>query len=339
MSGHDDDLLHIVSAWREMNWQSFRKAFDTLHAQAAAGGAGEEDVSRLRSRALRLLDWLGHCDVSARGGTDRIYAAPPVFARLPVAEAAQAVLCGARSPRTAEILRDMCRRRCQLHIERQSPEGESGHLPLRIVLEADTPAALAEVAREAGITCPESPPACGLVEFAGSLHEYLQSRPQTQAPEIDWPRRDYDVRALQFRPGERAEDVRLSVYEDPLRPVRLHRLWQGGAYREVERDWGRYALLRQTAIGVLAYDPRRLTLLVPSGAPLPRLLARACVLCSGRAPVFVRQAACSPVSQERFGFHVFRAVPPVVAQTVAQKLCQRLNITGLDALLAEESHD
>ncbi len=84
MSEYDDGLLHIVSAWQEMSWQSFRKAFDALHARVApAGSADTEAVSRLRWRALRLLDWLGHCDVSAREGTERIYAAPPVLARVP----------------------------------------------------------------------------------------------------------------------------------------------------------------------------------------------------------------------------------------------------------------
>jgi hypothetical protein len=176
------------------------------------------------------------------------------------------------------------------------------------------------------------------VEFSGSLQEYLQSRAQVQSPELDWPRRDYDVRTLQFRPGGGAEGVRLSVYEHPLRPERLHHFWEGKAYWKVERDWGRYALLRHAGIDVLAYDPRRFLLLVPSGAPLPRLLARACVLCSGYAPAFSQRAGCPIASPERTGFYVFRAVPPVVARTVANKLCQRLNITALDPLAAEDSH-
>jgi hypothetical protein len=108
VSAPDDHLLHVVSARREMSWQSFRTVFDALYAQV--GGECAEDVAFIRSRALRLLDWLGHCDVSGRQGTDRIFAAPPVLARLPVTGFVHAVLCGARSPRTAGILQEACER-------------------------------------------------------------------------------------------------------------------------------------------------------------------------------------------------------------------------------------
>jgi hypothetical protein len=340
VSTHDDHLLYVITARRELNWQAFRKVFDALYAQANLGGDGDEDVSHLRSRALRVLDWLGHCDVAARGETDCIFAAPPVLARLPVTGFVHAVLCGARSPCTAVVLRAACERHgCDLRIESQAHDGNMVWVPQRMALEAESGEALASIARDAGVACPDAPPACGLLDFSGSLNEYLQARPQVQAPELNWPRRDYDVQSLWFRPGGGEKEARLSVYEDPLRPSRLYCLWQGRAYREVERDWGRYAMLRQAGVDVLVYDPRRFILLVPSGAPLPRLLARACALCSGFAPAFAPRDVCSIASRERTGFHVFRAVPPVVAETAASKVCQRLTITALDAFAVEEPHD
>jgi hypothetical protein len=209
-------------------------------------------------------------------------------------------------------------------------------VPRHIALEADSEEAIASVAQEIQVAYTQAPPAWGLLQFSGSVDEYLHSRPQVQAPELDWPRRDFGVEVLQFRARDTVpEDVRLCVYEHPLRPERLYYLWHGGSFQEVDREWGRYALLRQAGVHVLAYDPRRFILAVPSGAPLPRLLARACALCSGYAPQFLRRADYPLESPERTGFHVFRGVPPVAARTVAEKLGQRLDITTLDRLSME----
>jgi hypothetical protein len=340
VSALDDYLLYVISAWREMSWPSFRKVFDALYTQARKGEEGEEDVSLIRSRSLRVLDWLGHCDVCARQGADRIFAAPPVLARLPVTGFIHAVLCGARAPCTAETMLEACKRHgCDPLIDAQAHDKNTACVPQRIALVSESDEALASVARDVGVACPDAPPACGLLNFSGSLDEYIQSRPLVDAPDLNWPRRDYDTQALRFRQELRSEEVRLSVYENPVRPERLHQFWQSKAFREVDRDWGRYAVLRHAGVSVLAYDPRRFIFVVPTGAPLPRLLARACVLCSGYAPAFVPRAACPIASPERIGFHVFHAVPPMVAQTVASKLSQRLDLAALDALMVEDSHD
>jgi hypothetical protein len=327
-----DNLLYVISARQEMSWPSFRRAFDALHARTAEGEDEDgEPVQLLRWRALRLLDWLGHCDVSVREDTDRIYAAPAVLARLPLSGPPQAVLCGSRSPRTADALAAACRQhRCGLRIDQQAHAGGGEHAPARLAVEAEAEEPLAAVARALHVTYAGTPPAWGLLQFAGTLDEYLQSRPRVQARDLNWARREYEVRSLQFRMAKAsADDVRLSVYEHPVKPATLCLFWHGGAYREVDRDWGRYALLRHAGVEVLVYDPQQFVLLVPSGAPLPRLFARACVLCSGHAPRFVRRDRVPLASPERIGFHVFRGVPPAVARTLAGKLRQRLTITKL----------
>ena len=337
MSERDDDLLHIVSAWQEMSWPSFRSAFDSLHARLGrAGDPGVEAGSRLRWRALRLLDWLGHCDVPGRHGANRIFAAPAVLARLPVTGFPEAILCGTRSPRTSVVLEDACRRhRCWLAIDRQS-DGGGGYVPRRFAVGAESDEAIGRVAQETRASYLRIPPALGLLQFSGSVDEYIQSRTEVKAADLDWPRRDFDPNILQFRArGALPEEVRLSLYEHPLRPERFYYLWRGGSYREVDRDWGGYALLAHAGVHVLAYDPRRFILVVPSGAPLPRLLARACTLCSGHAPRFVRRASCPLVSPEHVGFHVFREVPPAAARIVAEKLRQRLDTVTLATLPME----
>jgi len=334
----EDDLLYIVSAWGGLSWRSFRKVFDILHARL--GRTGDENGlagSRMRWRALNILDWLGHCDVPTGAAFNRIYCAPPVLARLPGTGLPHAVMCGARSPDTTDVLSSACLRHgCRLTIERQLQDAGAAYVPRRLVIEADSQEAIIDVAREIRVTYTAAPPGWDLVQFSGSLDEYLMSRPLIRLPDIDWPRRDYDTKLLQFRQGGAVADrVRLSQYEHPLLPARRYYLWHGETYRDVERDWGRYALLRRAGVHVLAYDPRRFILAVPSGAALPRVLARGCTLCSGYAPRFVPQANCPPASPGRAGLYAFRGVPLVAAQTVADKLGQHLDIRTLPTLYME----
>ena len=72
-------------------------------------------------------------------------------------------------------------------------------------------------------------------------------------------------------------------------------------------------------------------MVVPSRAPLPRLLARAATLCSGFAPL---QGRISGSTGGRLPLgtpvDVYRAVPYAVASQVAEKLSHE-NLTVLDA--------
>jgi hypothetical protein len=334
VSEREDDLLHVVSAWRELKWRRFRDAFDILYPHL---GPAEDQGSIVRSsarrRALNLLQWLGHCDVPV-AATEPIYCAPPVLARLSATRFPQAVLCGARSPHTTDALQGVCARyRCRLLIECQPQNIEAAYVPRRIVIEADSENAIADVAQEMHIAYSAVPPAWDIAKFSASLDEYLMSCPPVQLPDIDWVRHDFNTKSLQVRPvGAAFCHVRLSRYQHPLFPAMRYYLWNGNAYREVEREWGCYALLRHAGIHVLAYDPRHLILAVPSGAALPRMLARACTLCSGYAPRFVPQTDCPSGSPGRAGLHVFPGVPLMVAQMVADKLGQPLDIKTLPTL-------
>ncbi len=335
MSADDDELLHVVSAWGEVSWRSFRNVFDILHARF--GQVRESDMLSIRRRrVLDLLDWLAHCDVGGDGAARRIHCAPPLLAGLP-GRSPQAVLCGARSPHTADDLRNTClRHRCRAIVERQAANGGLVFVPRRIVIEGESAEAIAGVANEMRVTYLAAPPAWDLAQFSGSLDEYLIARPLLHLPDIDWRRRDFDTHLLQFRViGDVQNQLRLSRYEHPLLPARRYFLWFGEAYREVEREWGRYAMLRQRGVHVLAYDPRSLILAVPLGAALPRVLARACGLCSGHAPRFVPRSECPSGTPGQAGLHLFVGVPLAVAQMVADKLAQRLDMRWLSTLLPE----
>jgi hypothetical protein len=103
----------------------------------------------------------------------------------------------------------------------------------------------------------------------------------------------------------------------------------------VDRDWGRYLILKEARRNVLAYDARHFLLAVPVSAPLPRLLARACTLCSGYAPRNALASGQAVTLPAPCSYEVYSAVPPDIATTVAAKVSQKLVPVSLDCFLED----
>jgi hypothetical protein len=221
-------------------------------------------------------------------------------------------------------------------VTQQSTSDTLPFVASRIAIEAETDDALTRLAENVGVTYPGAPPAWAILHYAGSLEEYLREQPMRTSPDIDWPRSDFDAASVRFR--ESAVDVgnvRLSRYDHPTLPTSRYLLWNGTTHQDVDRDWGRYALLHLTQKTIIAYDPRRFALLVPVGAPLPRLLARACVLCSGFFPQTVPGPRITLPIPYDSAVHVYRGIAPVVAERVAERLGQDLPLTVADSLPME----
>jgi hypothetical protein len=323
----DDYLLYAVTAWRQMSWQNFKKVFDALNLKYAADEDRRDGTTRqLAWRSLRVLDALGHADAAFEAGQGTVVAAPAVLCRLPVSGVPQAVLCGARSPGTGPALESACREFCcRLLIGPHRGRAPGSFIPMHLGVEGETEEALRRLAARLRAGFPPAPPAWSLLEYSGTAEEYACTRPLTEAPEIDWPRFDFDAGILQFRrPAGGAQAVRLSKYQHPSRGTTLFHLRRGGSFQNVDPAWGRYLVLKESAKNVLGYDARRFLLAVPAAAPLPRLLARACALCSGHAPcpaVPSGKPLGLPVSCM---YELYSSVPPDIAAAVAAKVGQKL---------------
>jgi hypothetical protein len=333
---YDDYLLYAVSAWRQMSWQNFKKVFDALCLRYAAGGSHENGSARhFAWQSLRTLDYLGHADAVFDSNQSTVFAAPAVLCRLPVSGFPQAVLCGARSPGTRAALEEARRGLpCTLSCDGHPARPSGCFIPARIAVESETEDALSQLASRIRVGLSPVPPACVLLEYSGASEDYALSRPTVQAPEMDWPRLDFDTEALHFRlPGSGSPVVRLSKYQHPARGTILYRLWRGSTFQNVDRDWGRYLALRECGRNVLAYDARHFLLAVPATVPLPKLLARACTLCSGCVPLHTARGRNPPGLPAPCSYEVFSAVPPDIAAAVAAKVGQKLLRVTLDCFL------
>ena len=320
MYDNGDILLFALSAWRQTPWRQFKQCFDELQRKSArtAGYDSMESTTSHRWRALRELSALGHIDLELEPGSIQVHVAPPVLAALPGLGSPKAVLCGARSPNFMEELRAESQS-AGVEASVESQLSASPYAPTRVELRAEDAAWMKSVADNVGVQYVETTPARLLSQVSISLPEYRQNLLWSGDRELNWHCEDFDTERLQFRaPSVTRPDRRLSRYRNPMTTMWHYRLWQDKQSAEVDLDWGRYAILAATAQRVLQYSPENRNALVPLGAPLPTLLARAFGLCSGRCPTLVEEVQSDP----RGRYLRFNNVPPSVFKNVAAKLDQ-----------------
>jgi hypothetical protein len=316
-----DILLFALSAWRNVSWASWKRAFDAVQREAGATPLADAPLERSRYLALTTLDQLGHVDADFSDAA-RIFVAPPVLALLPLPGYPRAVACGSRSPQTAAALRAACQE-LGASTTTTSLSAIVPYAPARIEVQAESPEILKRLADSAGVHISDVPPAWALSAFSGAVDDYLAALSWTSEREINWPRSDFDPVRLSFgHPLEGVAETRLSSYRDPTTARRVFRLWRGARSAECEPDWGRYAVLRWRGRSVLAYDDEAFVAAAPWGAPLPPLFARALSLCAGKPPLPVEPGAAEDCGLPRRGFNLYVGVPPDVLGAVAAKVGQ-----------------
>ena len=330
-----DRLLYAISAKREMGWPAFKKTFEVLCAHSLTE-ENLDDMKRARYETARALDALGHIEIDF-GANARIYIAPPTLAVLPRSGLPVAVLSGARTPNTINLLSGRLERcGAKLRLEIQDQCDESKRFPARVTVTGESGEALACFAQEADLALEQIPPAWTILNFSGSLTEYLSGCEWLRTDKLNWEEQQFDVERLRFSAALCASELQLIRYTHPSRQYPIHYLWRGVEAARVDPDWGRFAALKEARRDVLHYDRPTSAFLVPLTVPLPKLLARALCLCSGLVPPAVpgRLVVGSPVTDQ--SFRIYTNIPPEFAQIVAEKLEQTM-IT--DFTLLEIKHD
>ena len=320
-----ETLLFALTAWREVSLVQFRRLFDRTYVPCLVPGdtATYSPLRYQQSHAAAILDALGHCDMDATHDPPRIVAAPQVLAGLPSAGLPRAVLCGGRGPDTVREVERAVKGNGALRISVASQAGLVPYAPRRIEIQGNTVAELESVARDLGMIAGWPSPANSLIGASENLREYLDTLAWTQRPELDWPREDFDPERLRFVESRNWDgDVRLSRYQDPVRKQFIHWLWRGVLSTQVSSEWGRWAILNTLGRQVLEYQPANGLLSIPGSLRLPRLVARALVLCSGWVPGRRKRAASRRAGGDEVPWDQYSMVSPDFFSAVAGTLGQ-----------------
>ena len=88
---------------------------------------------------------------------------------------------------------------------------------------------------------------------------------------------------------------------------------------------GRYLILKYTDTNVLLYDEKARILAVPSYVPLPRLLARAVAMCSGRLSQKAMIKKNISKTEKEISYEMYLGVTNKIADLVAKKVGQQLS--------------
>lgn len=326
VSSWGDNLLYAISAKQEMAWLTFKEILDQLCALQLSEGDLMEWKWK-RSQTVRILDSLGHCDIDFSLNGGRVDPAPAALVRLPWSGLPRAVLTGRRSPKLLSELTKICQKYNNIELDVTQQQQTQGFAPSRIALQAESTEELVEVTDLLKIPFIFEPPAWTILQFSASLEEYLATCEWINSDELKLKRKFFDTSCLQFRydfQPKHAESFYLGRYSHPTRNVPMYFLWKNGQRSRVENSWGIYAIFQALKLNILLYDKSRYLMAIPSGAPLPRLLERALVLCSGYAATFISRDEIPCEHPENRGFNLFRDVPPLIAEILSKKLGQSL---------------
>ncbi|MCS3627184.1 hypothetical protein GGP53_001025 [Salinibacter ruber] len=327
----------MLTARRETRYSQLESVLGDLYRTLPKEEVGEEEeqVQHVEYRVSQALEALGHCNFDFEEDRSDVFIRPPSLGRLPVAGEATAILTGARSSKTIPLLASKCQEIApeELRPSVEKSSEELSFIPIRVEIQSRTEDHLGQLADETGITYHSEPPALQIADSLGTTDEYLQSLPEPKTGEPkNWEgRREYFPEIFRFRKKKSEEDgLRLVRYRDPHTGQPRFFLFRGRKRQEVDREWGRYAVLRETYLRPLVFDRQKMLVAIPEGARLPSLHSRALSMCSGYAPEFIETSQLAIKSRfqtsrpEQFGYHVYRWVDPRVIRTVAQSLDQNI---------------
>ena len=313
-----DILLFALSARRQTGWGTFKRYFDEAYRRSTPirQGVSTNNLASHRNLVLRALSCLGHIDWHSDTGKPAIVVAPPTIASLPTLLSYRAILCGARSPETVGDLQCAADGN-RVRVIVNSQTGISPYAPTQVEIQGESISAIQGIADRIGIRYLEVPPARLLGHGSVSLVEYTRGLVWSNDRELNWPCQDFEANRVGFRGRTEPPPMRrLTRYQNPVTSAWQFRLWRDRESAEVDLDWARYAVASESSLDYLQYIRDRRSALVPLGAPLPQLLARAFGLCSGRWPALVE----NPNGRSFKHCFEFSDIPPSVFSTVAQKL-------------------
>ncbi len=326
-----EELVFAMSTKGELRVEEF---YDILNSVFVGGLDEEESVGvDLRREVIRILDSLGYCEFDFK--SRRVFMCPPGLVRLPGAGVPKALLVGARIPKTIHTLKEAVKAEDGKALFLSLPLRPLGvKIPPMICIEADCKETLQRISEACRIRCDVDWSAawqlCSLSDSIDDIKGKLNFIVRSWSAQ---PLKVFDLEKLRFVTAKEETENCLTDIIDQITSQHHYWFWSNAEASGIGGDWGRYLALAEHGRRVLLYDRRRLQLAIPVFVPLPSLLARAAVLCTGTPPAIVRTGdeMIFDIPAE-YPLSVYSGVTPDVANLMASKLKQDVSYYELESI-------
>ena len=306
--------------------EEFFRAFEFYHSKefSERQAAASFNLTRTKKASLNFYDYIGILDYDYE--TKKIVVNPPQFIYIPASQGRKILLIGARDSSLVDaIINTAPRHNLQVEIKKPFSSNEKLLLPDAITVKAFGKSSdnygennFDAFAKELQIKFSDDYfPQIALHEFSSSITEYQSSIELTDENDYGWGRRIFNPEDLSFVRGEtKIFDKSFSLIEYKLNEYTYYyKLWIDGKCYQVDKNWGKYLVLKQFNKNVILFDSKRKRVAIPWEVPLPRLLSESIMLLSGLAPDF-REI------EGRF-YRIHENIPGILTENLFRKLGQQ----------------
>lgn len=283
-------------------------------------------------RFISILQDLGHIEIDQTGN---IFICPPSLILTPETHPYRAILCGARDNIIIEDLKEYISSTSGviLRIVRQDHSEFIDEIkyPDSYIVESESLKKIEMVASDGlDISLNKTPLAEYLTSKSGTIDEYEKN--------LVWEENKISIEKNSNLEGVFSTN-KVRFVPKPMETSHLFRIHPGNHYRYYyyikenkgaiipDKDWGRFLALKDDKKNLILYNKLEKWVAIPSSTPLPVLLRKSLVLCSGLAPIqiFNQNREQSVFSNVPY-LEVYFNVPYEIIKRISEKIGQKLNI-------------
>lgn len=324
-------LLSYLTLKGTTTAQDFYTVFEFLHSKYLGNKSQNENFnySKIKKASLNFFDYLGYLDYEYE--TKSIVVNPPQLIFIPANKGRKVLLIGGRdSSLMNAIIETAPKHHLQVEITRQFQSNEDLMLPDVITLKSFGNHSdsfgeknLIAFAKELNIKFnPAELVQVSLQHFCSDISDYEKdtfSNRETELTYEDWAKYIFNPGTLKLdKSFSENFDKDFTMLEYRLRPWEFHhRLWVNQKCYDIDKNWGKYLVLKHHNKDVILYDRNKEKVAIPPELPLPRLLAESIMLLSGFAPEYAFIKGKS--------YRVYENIPSIFIQNLFKKLGQQTN--------------
>ena len=323
-------LLSFLTLRIQTKAKDFFDAFEFLTAKKVNEKQNGKfsNLTWAKKSALNFYDYLGFIDYDYY--SDKIVINPPQFIYIPSEEGRTVLLIGARDNSLIKKLISLATK-LNLQVEITPQDAGNAHflLPDRIVIHAFEDyndkygeEALKTLAHKLNIKFnDERLHQIGLYLLCGSVSEYEEYMKANSNTDDDFESASkyiFNTDDLMLKKLENQEfDKNLSLIEYKFREwERFQILWLEGKCYDIDRNWGRFVVLKHLQKNIVIYDYQKKLVAIPVTTPLPRLLFESITLMSGFAPISVN------INNNKY--YLFENIESIYIKNMMRKIGQQV---------------